>query len=325
MNQLDRKKWMQLHQIAKDLFERHDPMIERLGIISVILPAQNEPHYVLFLEDNLLVFPGEGALSLLFMLSEKEQMPSVQRLRYQHHLAAYRGSQDDVSVEGLALLNELNLPVSGEVIFFESSIPNLLPDILSISEVKTMTDVLKQCVKLLDEVKDSDILSTMNEDMTLVRSFDFDSGTWINSVKMLEVADQRVVKPKVKEEFLEKLRQAPANEDVLEVDVVYTPIMAEGKEGHRQAVVRILLIANQTTRSIPYQKLITLKDEPMDHFVSAIVNHTLEAGTAKKWLVRDEIMAEIVSMVAAHAQVEVEISQQLPIIDQYVEELIKNI
>lgn len=325
MNQLDRKKWLQLHQIAKDLLQRHDPMIERLGIMSILLPAQNEPHYVLFLEDNLLVFPGEDALSLLFMLSEKEQMPSVQRLRYQHHLAAYRGSKEDVSEEGLALLKELELPIDREVIFFESSIPNLLPDILSISEVKTMTDVLKQCAKLLDEVKDSDLLSTLNEDMTLVRSFDFDSGTWINSMKMLEVADQRVIKPKVKEEFLQRLQQAPRSDDVLEIDVAYTPIMAEGKEGHRQAVVRILLIANQSTKSIPYQKLITLKDEPMDYLVSAIVNHTLETKAAKKWVVRDELMAEVVSMVAAYANVPVEVSQQLDIIDQYVEELIKNI
>lgn len=323
MSQVELIKKKRLYKIAQQLqVKKPWDFFEDIGILAITLPNRKTPFYCVFLYETIVVCPNQAALKGLFYLSEQNIMPEIQRLRYQQHLICYfveanefsevsSDSMDDLGIEAI----DHKLPV------FESAMPGVLPDELIKAEIQTMIDVLKQVETSMDEMQSIKALNHSIDTHMVHRYFDFDQKEW--NFDLLDMVEESLdVKPlDVEADLLSKAKQQNSLDEVWEIDVAYTPLMVEKKEGHRQGVVRVLLLANTDNQQIYNQQLITLKDDAnrmlVDNLVASILNH----GLPKEVIVRDSIVAMLIENISSELNLNVVVNQKLPTIDLYVEQL----
>jgi hypothetical protein len=325
MNQTDRIKNKRLHTLAQTLqLKKPWDFFEEIGIFAVTLANRKTPYYCVFLQETIVVCPNQAALKGLFYLSEQNEMPQIQRLRYQQHFACYYEMVHDIAEQQHELFKELKIdPIDNRFPMFESTMPGLLPDELVKQEIQTMSDILKQIDESLSQLES---IKQLKHDINLHmvhRYFDFDLGEWTFGV--LEMIDESLdVKPvQISDDVISQVNALSSNKETWEVDVAYTPVMVEAKKDHRQGVIRVLLIANQKQQQIYRQQLITLKDDSNQLLVDTLITTILEKGLPQHVLVRDEIVLGLLQHLMDQTAIDVKVSQQLDVIDLYVIEFSK--
>jgi hypothetical protein len=325
MNQTERIKNKRLHTLAQTLqLKKPWDFFEDIGIFAITLANRKTPYYCVFLQDTIVVCPNQAALKGLFYLSEQNEMPQIQRLRYQQHFACYYEMMHDIPEQQLDVFNELNIePIDHKFPMFESTMPGLLPDELVKQEIQTMSDILKQIDESLDQLES---IKQLNHDINLHmihRYFDFDLGEWTFGI--LEMIDESLdIQPiNISDDVISQINTLSSNGETWEVDVAYTPVMVEAKKDHRQGVIRVLLIANQKLQQIYKQQLITLKDDSNQLLVDTLITTILEKGLPTRVLVRDEIVLGLLQQLVRQTKVEGKVRQQLDVIDLYVIEFSK--
>ena len=325
MNQTERIKNKRLYTLAQTLqLKKPWDFFEDIGIFAITLANRKTPYYCVFLQETIIVCPNQAALKGLFYLSEQNEMPQIQRLRYQQHFACYYELASDIFEQQHEIFNELNIePINNKFPMFESAMPGLLPDELVKQEIQTMSDILKQIDESLNQLES---IKQLKHDINLHmvhRFFDFDLGEW--TFNTLEMIDESLnVEPiKISEDVISQVNLLASNEETWEIDVAYTPVMVEAKKNHRQGVIRVLLIANQKQQQIYKQQLITLKDDSNQLLVDTLITTILEKGLPQQVLVRDEIVLGLLQQLIDQTKLKVNVSQQLDVIDLYVIEFSK--
>lgn len=321
MNSAEKLKLKRLFKIAQQLQEKKPwDFFEEIGIFAVTLNNRKTPFYCVFLQETIVACPNKAALKGLFYLSEQDQMPDIQRLRYQQHLALYFDKAEDISSDYFETLMECDVqPQQQKYPFFESAMPGLLPDNLVKQEVQTMIDILKQIndsMEQLDQIKELQ----HNLDTQIVhRYFDFEQKKW--SFNLLDMIEQSLdVQPiPIKKDVIKKISDAKMNDQQWEVDVAYTPMMIDQKKDHRQGVIRVLVIANHQKEEVYFQKLVTLKDDSNRIMVDQVIDQLLKTGLPSKVFVRDDIVLSLFEQLDKHTNISIEKRQKLPTIDRFVE------
>lgn len=324
MNQVELIKQKRLHKLAQSIQEKKPwEFFEDIGIFAVSLVDRQTPFYCVFLEDTIIVCPNPSALAGLVYLSEQNQMPQIQRFRYQQHLALYFEPLENVSKIDYELLLACDVePIDQKYPIFESAMPSVLPDQLVKREIQIMIDVLKQINDSMDEIEAIMALKhDVNHEM-VHRYFDFDANQWQFKIMNMILNDVSIPAFPLSQEQIASLKDAPISDQVLEVDIAYTPLKVEPKPGHRQGVVRVLVLANHQQEAIYYQKLVTLKDDGLVMLVEKLLKHFSEHGLPKQLVVRDDIMLSFLAQFVSELNIEVVKNQQLITIDTFVKELV---
>ncbi len=325
MNQAEQLKVKRLYTIAQTLQEKKPwDFFEDIGIFAITLANRKTPYYCVFLHETIVVCPNTAALKGLFYLSEQDTMPQVQRLRYQQHFACYFESAQDIPDEITFKISELGLSsIDGKLPMFESAMPGLLPDELVKQEIQTMYDILKQIDESLNGL---DSIKQLNHDINLHmvhRYFDFDLGVW--TFNTLDMIDESLdVQPiSITSDVISQVNELSQIEEIWELDVAYTPVMVEAKANHRQGVIRVLLLANHKQQTIYKQQLVTLKDDSNQQLVDTLITTILEKGYPKLLKVRDDIVVGLLQQLIDQTTINIEVSQNLDVIDLYVDEFSK--
>ena len=323
MNQAEIIRKKRLYKIAQSLqVKKAWDFFEDVGIFAVTLANRKTPFYCVFLFETIVVCPNQAALKGLFYLSEQDMMPEIQRLRYQQHLICYFIDENEFLEIGDASMEDLAIEaIDHKFPVFESAMPGVLPDELIKAEIQTMTDILKQIETSMDEIEAIRALNHSIDTHMVHRYFDFDQKQW--TFDLLDMVDDslNVKALDVEEELLEKAKTQEKIDETWEIDVAYTPLMVDKKEGHRQGVVRVLLLANSDKQQILNQQLITLKDDANRLLVDYLVASILQRGIPKEVVVRDSIVEMLIKNVSDLLDLKVVVNQKLPTIDLYVEEL----
>lgn len=323
MNQVELIQKKRLYKIAQQLqVKKPWDFFEDIGIFAVTLSNRKTPFYCVFLEETIVVCPNQAALKGLFYLSEQESMPEIQRLRYQQHLLCYFVDEKEFSEVSSDSLEDLAIEaVDHKLPVFESAMPGVLPDELIKAEIQTMIDILKQIEISMDEMDSMRALNHSIDTHMIHRYFDFEQKQW--SFGLLDMVDEALdVKAlEVDKDLLAKAKKQEKLDEVWEIDVAYTPVMVEKKEGHRQGVVRVLLLANSGSEQIYNQQLITLKDDANRMLTDHLLASVLQRGIPKEVIVRDSIVAMLINKLTDEINLKVVISQKLTTIDLYVEQL----
>jgi len=319
----NKKIWKNLFSLTKEIFDINPwSKYPELEMIKMTLANHKEPFYVVFIEGAILVYPGLAALENLFKLVEKEDMPSLQRLRYQYQLTAFFGSKDDVSEEGLNLITELGLNfMDDEWIFFESSMPNLLPMICSIQEVKILVDIFRQVKMVLNDDQATSNEQSI-EEAVIHRYFDFEKGKWVTKHEKFVRLTHSIKPVQLDENHRKELIECPRNHNQWEIDIAYTPLMADQKEGFRQAIVRILVVANLDSGEIYQQKLLTLQHQSQQILVTSLLECIKQFGCPSSLRVRDEDAAIWIEEICDILKIDCTINSNLTAIDYFVDQLI---
>jgi len=320
MNQVEKIKLKRLYKISQELQTKKPwEFFEDIGILAITLSNRKTPFYCVFLLETIIVLPNKAALKGLFYLSDQHEMPEIQRLRYQQHLALYFDKADELNSETFEILMELDVePIDNKYPLFESVMPGLLPDELVKQEIQSMVDILKQVNESMDEMKEIIALNHDIENQIVHRYFDFDQKKW--TFNLLDMVDQDIsVNPiPIKKEFLSKCQKQSTLQQEWEVDVAYTPVMIDPKKGHRQAVIRVLAIANHQKEEVYFQKLVTLKDDSNRMMVDQVIDRILNSGKPLKLIVRDEIVKSLFSQLSEKLLIPIEVNQKLETIDRFV-------
>lgn len=321
MNAVEAMKARRLIRYAYEIYDlkpwEHK---DKIGIILIQLNNRKTPYYVVFLEDSIVVLPNVAALIGLFMNAQYENMPSIQRLRYQQHLLCTfvdPGDVDDVMME---LFTSSEAQVREDILpMFESTMPSLLPDVLVKKEIDVLVDVYVQtlsAIKVIFEVEPVNFDEQMH-----AWNFSYDENRWVLSSLDLP-SSQLDIEPLVLDsESKEIINHALVLEDEWEVDIAYTSIMLEAQENHRQHAIRLGLIAHHEAPFIYAQGLIKEDNHPHLQLLESFVNVIKERGRPKKIYVRDQIMIEVMTSLCESVNIEIEESEILDTIDTFVSEL----
>ncbi len=320
MNHAEEIKLKRLYKISQELqVKKPWDFFEDIGIFAITLANRKTPFYCVFLYETIVVCPNNAALKGLLYLSLQNDMPEIQRLRYQQHFALYFDKMESISSELYETLVDLDIQqLDHKFPLFESLMPGLLPDQLLKQEVQSMVDILKQVNESMSEMDDILALNHDIDKHIVHRYFDFDQKKW--TFGLLDMIDQdvRVESIAIKKEFVDKCNQLYILDEEWEVDVAYTPVMIDQKQGHRQAVIRVLIIANHHKEEVYFQKLITLKDDANRMLADQIIDRILQKGKPKKIFVRDSITYSLLEQVSELLDIPLEVSQQLSVIDRFV-------
>lgn len=324
LSKADIIKQKRLHKLAQTLqLKKPWEFFESIGVFAVSLVGRNTPFYCIFLHDTIIVCPNNSALAGLMYLSEQESMPEIQRFRYQQHLALYFERLEDISEAGYRLLLDFDVePVDHKYPVFESVMPAIMPDQLVQREIQIMLDVLKQVSDSMDEIE---AIIALNHDVNtqiVHRYFDFDAKQWTFGLLDMIALDVSVPPFKLSESQIEALQAQPKHEQALEIDIAYTPIMMEQKVGHRQGVIRVLVLANHHQKEVYYQKLVTLSDDGFVMLIDQLVEYIKTHGIPKQLIVRDDITYSLLQAFNQHFDIEIIKKAQMPTIDHFVSEFI---
>jgi hypothetical protein len=99
----------------------------------------------------------------------------------------------------------------------------------------------------------------------------------------------------------------------------------EAKQGHRQGVIRVLLLADHHRQLIYKQHLITLQDDSNRMMLDFLIERILEKGIPKTIIVRDKIIKGLLLKIMEQLKIDIQINQKLTVIDKYVEEFSRQI
>lgn len=321
MNAVEAMKARRLIRYAYEIYDlkpwEHK---NKIGIILIQLNNRKTPYYVVFLEDSIVVLPNVAALIGLFMNAQYENMPSIQRLRYQQHLLCtfvHPSEVDDVMME---LFTSSEAQVREEILpMFESTMPSLLPDVLVKKEIDVLVDVYVQALSAIKEIFEADHIN-FDEQMH-GWNFSYEENKWVLSTLDLP-SSQLDIEPLVLDlESKEIINNATVIEDEWEVDIAYTSIMLEAQENHRQHAIRLGMIAHHEAPYIYAQALIKEDNHPHLQLLESLVNVIKERGKPKKIYVRDQIMIEVMTSLLESVNIDIEESEVLNTIDQFVDEV----
>lgn len=324
MNKADLIKLKRLHKLAQTIQEKKPwDFFEDIGIFAVSLVGRNTPFYCVFLQDTIIVCPNEAALSGLLYLNAQQKMPQVQRFRYQQHLALYFERLENISSRDYELLMTCDVePVNHLYPVFESVMPTIMPDQLVQREIQIMIDILKQVDESMAAMDELLALEHDINEHIVHRYFDFEQSKWVFGLLDMINFDVKVPPYQLAQTHIDQINEQPHNEDVIEIDVAYTPVMMEPKPGHRQGVIRVLVIGNHHQKEVHHQQLITLQEEAHLVLVQQLVDYIKAKGIMKQLIVRDDIIASLLQDFNKQFNIEIITKQQLPTIDYFVSEFI---
>lgn len=293
---------------------------EKIGIVAIQLNNRSTPYYVVFLEQSIVVLPSANALVGLFMNATSDAMPSIQRLRYQHHLLCTFLPHHEVDAKTLKLYSESNTTLQAESVpFFESTIPTLLPDTIIKKEVDLLNDIYAQVVQVLPKILNEEHIINTDETMH-VWKFNYETQNWELSAHDLPGVELVPTPYTMNDGNHAPIHACDCNDEVWEIDVAYTSIMLPPQDNHRQQAIRLCVIAHHENPLI-YKQALVNQDDAHHQLGDELMQCMLERGRPQKILTRDQILVETFASVCAMLNIEIEANEQLAMIDVFIEEL----
>lgn len=291
-----------------------------IGIVAIQLNNRATPYYVVFLEQSIVVLPSADALVGLFMNAHSEDMPSIQRLRYQHHLLCTFLPQHELDDKTLTLYTTSNATLQPDSVpFFESAIPSLLPDTIIKKEIDLLNDIYAQIVQVLPIILQRE--PTINTDELMhVWKFNYDIQNWELSVQDLPGVELVPTPYHLSESKAAQAMECAINDEVWEMDIAYTSIMLPPQADHRQQAIRLCVIAHHD-KPLIYKQALVNQDDVHQQLGDELLQCILERGRPKRLLTRDNILVEAFTPCCSQLNIAIEASEQLAMIDVFIEEL----
>jgi hypothetical protein len=324
MNAVESMKARRLVRYAYEIYDLKPwDRQEDLGIISIQLNNRKTPYFVVFLESSIVVLPNVAALVGLFMNASFENMPAIQRLRYQQHLLCSFVNIDEADEGSIALFTQSEAQLKEDVVpFFESTMPSLLPDMIVKKEIDVLVDVYAQVIGAIKAILNGNESINLDENMHHW-SFDYDQKQWVLSTKLLPSSNIEVEAIKIEKKLVKELLKQPQLEDTWEMDVAYTSIMLEQQLNHRQHAIRLCMITHHEAPLIYAQTLVN-QDDAHGQLYNELINNIKQRGRPLKIVTRDHILADAFKKVCDSLQIELEANEVLDTIDLFVQELEEN-
>jgi len=324
MNAVEAMKARRLVRFAYELYDLKPwDQSDKMGLIAIQLNNRKTPYFVAFLDHSIVVLPNVAALVGLFMNASFENMPSIQRLRYQQHLLCSFVPYEEGDETTFSLFTNSEATIREDIIpMFESTMPSLLPDMIVKKEIDVLVDVYAQCVEAIKTILDSDQTIDLETQMHEWH-FDYDQSRWVLSRVELPSSHIDVPSLSYSQEQLTTLLQQSQHEDVWEMDVAYTSVMLEQVEHHRQHAIRLCMITHHEAPLVYAQALVNVEDTHQQ-LCDELEKVILQRGRPSKIMTRDSILVDAFNEVCASLNIKLEANETLETIDLFIQELEEN-
>lgn len=321
MNAVEAMKARRLVRYAYEIYDlkpwnHHD----KVGILAIQLNNRKTPYYVVFLEQSIVVLPNVAALVGLFMNASFDNMPSIQRLRYQQHLLCSFVTHDEADEASMSLFSRSEASLREDVLpFFESTMPTLLPDMVVKKEIDVLVDVYAQVISALNVIFGLQESIDTDEAMHVWR-FSYEDKAWGLDIEPLPHSDIDVHPLKLFDAIEAECLALPQHDDVWEMDVAYTSVMLEQQEHHRQQAIRLCMVTHHDAPLI-YSQALVKQEDAHQQLCDELVQCMKERGRPSKIITRDTILVDAFVNICESLSIDLEANETLDTIDLFIEEL----
>jgi hypothetical protein len=315
--------WM----LEDEIFGVQNPDSGEIGFVSVMGAAGE--HY------SIAIYPGADALYDFLELEEAaregrgEGIPAERVLEIPQLQASFE-DRDALQKEDREVIKKLNLKFRGANNWplFRTYSPGLFPWFLSSSEARFLTLALEQLLDVAPRFRDDDsILYGEADDDFLVRTPVRQNGkiTWEDKIVRVPQPPLKTITPAtLSETQLKALERLPRSNRVFELDLKMMPMPVREKKERPYFPYLLLIVDSESSFVLGVHLL-----EPTPSLGEMRARLPLEVAPRLATLgglpgaiaVRNEMIADLLSHLAAELEIRIEMSPKLPALDEAIESM----
>lgn len=323
------EEWRDLYDIAIKLKEMK-PWEELwdMDLITILPHEKDEPCICSVMGKGgeyygIGVYIGIQAIQNFFVISNNEDIPSHQLMRYQNNILCNFGSRDELTKKERDIIKELGLKFRGKnnwIYFrvFEKGYASYMPNR---SEVLELTDILGHLYMAIKALRDG-LKVDFEGGKTLMRRFSEEDNLWVNYEMPVFIPEIKYPIPTLEDELLVKrLKKKGTDNSILELDIAYLNLTINEKGYDKPLITRLCVLVDTRSGVLLSQIMVKPEDDEIDVVFGIIINHILQKGKPKRIIVRDGYIFSILMDLCKKMGIEVLISQKLIGIDEFIESL----
>ncbi|MBU5268610.1 DUF7309 domain-containing protein [Clostridium cochlearium] len=323
------EEWRDLYDIAIKLKEMK-PWEELwdMDLITILPHEKDEPCICSVMGKGgeyygIGVYIGIQAIQNFFVISNNEDIPSHQLMRYQNNILCNFGSRDELTKKERDIIKELGLKFRGKnnwIYFrvFEKGYASYMPNR---SEVLELTDILGHLYMAIKALRDG-LKVDFEGGKTLMRRFSEEDNLWVNYEMPVFIPEIKYPIPTLEDELLVKrLKKKGTDNSILELDIAYLNLTINEKGYDKPLITRLCVLVDTRSGVLLSQIMVKPEDDEIDVVFGIIINHILQKGKPKRIIVRDGYIFSILMDLCKKIGIEVLISQKLIGIDEFIESL----
>lgn len=266
------------------------------------------------------VYIGFKAINDFFLMTDSDDMPSEQLIRYQNNITCYFGNREEITKDEYCIIKFLGLKFRGKNnwIYFRASEPGYVPFILDEKEVLKLTEIFKHlymAIKALHRGVNVDF----EGGNTLVRSFDKESKLWLNYEAPIFFPEIQYLVPVLQDEIMiQKLNKPKCANFNIQLDIAYLNSVINDKNYDKPLMARMCILADEKTGEIINQSFIKPEDEDVNIVFSLLINCIMLNGKPKTIIVRDSYIQSLLLDICKRIGINLRIKQSLESIDKFI-------
>ena len=325
----DKELWLELYEIARKIQELEPwKYLWDMDLLVYLCQPLNEIFYCSVmghagLHKAIAIYKGDQIQG--FMELAKNQIPEYMMLNYQECLMCNFINRQSTLPKNREIIKELGLSFRGTWISFESFEKGYEPSTISIEQVKTMIEALKNFYMMFRAIIEQGIKADFENGEMLARHYDKEKKLFLNYPAPLMLPEKHYDTIRVDKEFEKEMMKLSQTDMELEFEFLnYVPIrIRENKEKDgRNYYPRARFIADRKTGFAISYDLINKNDykDEKDYIMESVellINYFYKMGRPKRIYVRDEESKTYLEDIANKAQTKITVRPKLKAIDEF--------
>ncbi|SKA96650.1 hypothetical protein SAMN05443428_1226 [Caloramator quimbayensis] len=321
------EEWRELYEAAIKIKEMKPwEKLWDMDLITIMPDKESEPTICSIMGKGgnfcgIGAYIGLEAIHNFFLLSQSEEMPPNQSVRYQKCILCNYGNREELTQDEYEIIKKLGYKFRGKNnwIYFKVYDPIYMPFMPDKSEVIKMTEILKQLYFALEELNDG-LKVNFEDGNTLLRMFDKENNTWINKEMPVFMPEIEYKVPTLDDEVLiKRLKSKKPNKAILNLDIAYLNSVINDKKYDKPLAMRLCILSDIKNGMVLQQHVMVPEDDEINVIFNVVISYILKMGIPKTIYVRDKYMYCIIKDLCQKVGIELKISQQLPAVDFFVE------
>lgn len=321
------KKWIQIFGCAQEILKIKPWKNFNDMDFFELRPYKKERVYVSFLgkqkEVYGLAFYIGSDINMVQEMSDLNSMPFLQRLRYHKCIVCYFDKKEELFVEELELLESLNIKTKdkSKYIHFRAFDPKFVQYMIDKKEIDFLSEIFPVLVNGLNRYYQRE-LKPMFDFFEVPVYNQSNKGNWSLSIKSLVLTHKPFIFTDPSLYNIDELKKKKQLDLTIEFDIAYIN-EAFDEPNYKTLHVRIAMIANTETGTMDSYHVVKPDEINSDVYISEFINFIKLHGRPRVCVVRDMEAFESLFYFATLLDIQITISEELFMIDDFIEEMSK--
>lgn len=230
--------------------------------------------------------------------------------------------------EDKAIIKQLGLKFRGSKSWpqFRSYAPGLLPWFITSAEARRLATALEQLLEIAPRCRENEDLLAPEEDgmVFLVRAPRVADGAqiWEDQIQTIDEPEPQPFSVGLDEDVYEKAKGLKRATNVVELDVMMLPMPMQEKKNERGYFPYLLLMAEAQSGALVGNEMLHPLPTLLEMYCrlpQILLDKFLEIGALTNLRVRNPLVAQIIAPLAQEFELNLEVTDELPAIDQAME------